>query len=150
VKSYQGIVNIEAPLEAVWDFIRDPDAIGRSMPDMVEYQVEDANHLRAKVRVGVGPVRAVFDVAAELTVLPEPYQVRLQMQGGGVGSGFQMVSTMRISESEEQLSLNWTAEVQVSGPLATLGGRVLDNQVKKITQQVFENIRQGLLPRLSG
>ncbi len=147
MKSYQGEIGIKAPITVLWTFIQNAEAIGRSMPDVVEYHVDDANRLVAKVRVGVGAIRAVFDVSAEVTILPEPYQARLQMQGGGMGSGFQMVSIMRIADAgeSEEVLLTWTADVQVSGPLATLGGRVLDKQVKKITEQVFENIRHEVL-----
>lgn len=52
MKTYQGIVVMDAPLNVVWDFVQDPDAIGRCMPDVVEYQVLDDRHLHAKVRVG--------------------------------------------------------------------------------------------------
>lgn len=149
MKTYQGIVVMDAPLNVVWDFVQDPDAIGRCMPDVVEYQVLDDRHLHAKVRVGVGPVRAVFDMNAAIELLPEPYHARLDAQGGGMGSGFHLLSTMHITQESAQVSLNWIADVSVSGPLATLGGRLLDNQVKKITEQVFENIRQGVAAQLA-
>lgn len=66
-----------------------------------------------------------------------------------MGSGFHLLSTMHITQESGQVSLNWIADVSVSGPLATLGGRLLDNQVKKITEQVFENIRQGVAAQLA-
>lgn len=150
MKSYQGTVTMDAPLEAVWDFVQNPHAIGACMPDVVEYHVQDDHHLTAKVRVGVGPVRAIFDLSAEITVLSEPYRARLDAKGGGMGSGFHLVSDMTVAaDGSGRVRLQWVAEVSVSGPLATLGGRLLDNQVKKITEQVFENIRQGVAAQLT-
>ncbi|AEW04036.1 carbon monoxide dehydrogenase subunit G [Sulfobacillus acidophilus DSM 10332] len=145
MKSYQGAVTIDAPVDVVWDFVRNPDAIGACMPDVVEYHAQDGHHLTAKVRVGVGPVRAIFDLSAEVRELSGPRQARLAAKGGGMGSGFQLVSDMTVKPDDAQgTRLEWVAEVTVSGPLATLGGRVLDNQVKRITEQVFENIRKGV------
>ncbi|WP_053959423.1 CoxG family protein [Sulfobacillus thermosulfidooxidans] len=149
MKTYQGVVVMDAPRNVVWDFVQDPDAIGRCMPDVIEYEVLDERHLHAKVRVGVGPIRAVFDMNAKIELLPEPYKACLDAQGGGMGSGFHLLSTMHIAQEQDHVSLNWVAEVSVSGPLATLGGRLLDNQVKKITEQVFENIRQGIAAQLA-
>ncbi len=149
MKNYQGVVEMDAVLNVVWEFVQDPDAIGRCMPDVIQYQVLDDHHVHAKVRVGVGPVRAVFDMETGIEALDEPYQARLNAQGGGMGSGFQLQSTMHLTEDGGVVSLNWVADVGVSGPLATLGGRLLDNQVKKIMAQVFENIRQGVADQLA-
>ncbi len=149
MKTYQGVVMMDAPVSVVWDFVKNPSTIGLCMPDVIDCQVLDDHHLHAKIRVAVGPVRAVFDMNAAVEVLPEPYQARLDAQGGGMGSGFHLVSTMTVSEEPDGAALNWVADVSVSGPLATLGGRILDNQVKKITEQVFENIRQGVAAQLA-
>ncbi|MCL4352748.1 MAG: SRPBCC domain-containing protein [Firmicutes bacterium] len=147
MKSYQGELQLEAPLETVWKFVTDPNRIGASMPDLVAYTVQDPHHLMAKVRAGVGPVRAVLDMAIELNGDVAARTAQMTVQGSGMGNGVQMQTTMSLTapnDQEPDTALHWQASVTVSGALAALGSRVLDNQVKKITEKVFENIRQGI------
>lgn len=152
MKSYQGSLVLEAPPQVTWQFVTDPEKIGACMPDVVGYSVLDSEHLMAKVRVGVGPIRAVFEMAIALVGNVAEGRARMEVQGTGMGNGIQMTSEMSIepkSESADQTLLQWSADVAVSGPLATLGGRVLENQVKKTTEKVFENIRQGIASSLA-
>lgn len=138
---------ISAPIEVAWAFLVDPHHIAASMPDVQEYQVTDETHFTAKVKVGIGPVRAVLDLTASVEPLSPPREARLQVRGGGMGSGLELISTIVLDPGdgdEPSTQITWTAQVGVSGPLATLGGRLLDSQVKKTTEQVFANIQQGL------
>lgn len=147
MKSYQGALSLNAPLEMVWKFVTDPDRIGASMPDVIEYTVQDPHHLMAKVRAGVGPVRAVLDLMIALTGNVTEGRAEMTVQGSGMGNGVQMQTQMSLTADNTQkpaTELQWEANVTVSGALAVLGSRVLDNQVKKITEKVFENIRQGI------
>lgn len=147
MKSYQGEFQLVAPLETVWKFVTDPNRIGCSMPDVVAYTVQDPCHLTAKVRAGVGPVRAVLDMAIELSGDLAQRSAEMTVQGSGMGNGVQMQTTMSLTTHhgpEPETTLHWQANVTVSGALAALGSRVLDNQVKKITEKVFDNIRQGI------
>lgn len=150
MKTYSGSLVIEAPLPSVWDYLMDPHEIGATIPDVVEYSVESENQLKAKVKVGMGPVRAVMDLAAEIQAIEVPGRARLTIGGSGMGNGVQLTSTITLVEAEDgrgNTQVAWSADVVVSGPLAALGARLLDNQVKKATEQVFDNIRQGVMQK---
>jgi carbon monoxide dehydrogenase subunit G len=64
-----------------------------------------------------------------------------------MGSGVDMSAKMFLEDLEDQQGtlLKWTCDVVVSGPIATIGGRLIDGQARKITEQVFENIRNALI-----
>lgn len=150
MKTYSGTLVVEAPMPLVWDYLMDPNEIGAAMPDVISYEVENPARLKSKVRVGVGPVRATLDLAVEIQESEVPDSARLVMSGGGMGNGVQLLSTVALAKVDgepEQTRIEWSADVTVSGPLAALGTRLLDNQVKKTTERVFDNIRQGVMQK---
>jgi carbon monoxide dehydrogenase subunit G len=139
----QGTERIQASPEAVRRFVGDPAQVGRCLPDLEELEVVDGQHLVALVRIGVGPVRGRFKL--EVALGAEDGELSMRLKGSGMGSGLQMSSQMQVlAEAAGATALLWTAEAMVSGPLASVGERLLDAQARKTTQQLFESIRRTL------
>jgi carbon monoxide dehydrogenase subunit G len=40
--------------------------------------------------------------------------------------------------------LKWSGQAEARGPIAAVGGRVLDSQAQKLITQAFGNVRQHL------
>jgi hypothetical protein len=40
--------------------------------------------------------------------------------------------------------LKWSGQIEARGPIAAVGGRVLDAQAQKLIAQAFGNVRQHL------
>ncbi len=138
-----GTERIAATRDAVWHFVTDPAQVGRCLPDLQELQVVDGQHLTALVKIGVGPIKGRFKM--EVALDPGADALDLRLKGSGMGSGLQMSSQLRLTAAGAGATeLQWQAEAAVSGPLASVGGRLLDAQAKKTTLQLFENIRQNL------
>ncbi len=51
---FQGTVEIAAPRDRVWAFLMDPDQVGACGPGVESIEVIDADHFKAKAKVGVG------------------------------------------------------------------------------------------------
>ena len=52
---------------------------------------------------------------------------------------------------ERETLLNWSGEAVMRGPVAAVGGRVLDAQARKLIAQTFANVRETLSgPRADG
>jgi carbon monoxide dehydrogenase subunit G len=147
VKNYSGDFTIPVSREMVWNFLMDPHKVGPCLPDLLSMDVSDNHHFRAKVRVGLGPIRGAFDLANSITVEEEGKSASMSVKGGGMGSGIDMSAKMSLEDLEDQQGtlLKWSCDVVVSGPIATIGGRLIDGQARKITEQVFENIRNALI-----
>jgi hypothetical protein len=147
LKNYSGDFTIPVSREMVWNFIMDPHKVGPCLPDLLKMDVSDNFNFRAKVRVGLGPVRGSFDLDTVLTVEEPEKSASMSVKGGGMGSGINMSAKLILEDLEDQQGtlLKWTCDVVVSGPIATIGGRLIDGQARKITQQVFENIQNALV-----
>jgi uncharacterized protein len=142
---YTGEEKIPAGLDTVWAFVTDPEKVGRCFPEVVDVTVQDATHFEAVVKVGVGPVRGRFKMKVEL--LPDSSRRRLDMKisGGGFGSAVDMTAGADISDAGGGATLlKWRGQAEARGPIAAVGGRVLDAQAQKLITEAFGNVRQQL------
>ena len=142
---YGGEETIAASADAVWAFVTDPGKVGRSFPDVIEVNVQDPTHLDAIVGVSVGPVRGKFKLKVELMPAPAERRIELKISGGGFGSAVDMTAAADVVEVGADVTLlRWSGQAIARGPVATVGGRVLDAQAKKLIEQAFGNVRRTL------
>lgn len=142
---YNGEEQIPTPRDKVWSFVTDPDKVGHCFPEVVDVTVHDQTHFDATVKVGVGPVRGKFKLKVEL--LPDTTARRLDMKisGGGFGSAIDLTAGADLLEQgTDATSLKWTGQAVARGPIAAVGGRVLDAQAQKLIAQAFANVKAQL------
>jgi uncharacterized protein len=142
--TFRGSVEIEAPREAVYAFLTDPDRVARCAPDVQKVEVVDADRFRVTARVGVGPVRATFalDVAWQDRRPPESATARAK--GSAPGSAVNLTAVMTLAETPSGTRLDWQADVTVNGTIASVGARLLQGAADKIAGQVFACVKQTL------
>jgi uncharacterized protein len=142
---YHGEVNIPASVDTVWAFVTDPEKVGRCFPEVVTVTVQDPTHLEAVVNVGVGPVRGKFKVKVELLPDPSRRHIDMKMSGGGFGSAVDLTASADVVDARDGTTLlTWSGTAIPRGPIAAVGGRVLDAEAKKVIAKAFANVRQQL------
>jgi carbon monoxide dehydrogenase subunit G len=142
---YTGEEKIPASLEAVWAFVTNPEKVGRCFPDVVDVTVQDATHFESIVKVGVGPVRGKFKMKVELAPADSKRRIDMKITGGGFGSTVDLMSGADLVDGGDGTTLlKWSGQAEARGPIAAVGGRVLDAQAEKLIAQAFANVRQQL------
>jgi carbon monoxide dehydrogenase subunit G len=140
-----GEEKIPATLDAVWAFVTDPEQVGHCFPDVVDVTVQDRTHFVATVNVGVGPVRGKFKMKVELQPDPSMHHVGMKMSGGGFGSAVDLTAAADLVDVGAGTTLlKWSGQAEARGPIAAVGGRVLDAVAKRLIEQAFSNIRKQL------
>jgi carbon monoxide dehydrogenase subunit G len=142
---YTGEEKIPAGLDTVWTFVTDPEKVGRCFPDVVDVTVHDATHFDAVVKVGVGPVRGKLNMKVELVPALSRRRIEMKISGGGFGSAVDMTAGADLVGADDGTTLlKWSGQAEARGPIAAVGGRVLDSQAQKLITQAFGNVRQHL------
>lgn len=143
---YNGQEQIPADPDTVWAFVNDPDKVGHCLPEVIEVTVHDPRHFDALVRVGVGPVRGKFKMKFELQPDEAARRINMKISGGGLGSAIDLTAGSDVVPAPQGggTLLNWSGEAVMRGPVAAVGGRVLDAQAKKLIEQTFANVRTRL------
>ena len=142
---YSGQEKVQTNPEKVWSFIQDPQKVASCLPDLKSVDIKDDKNMVATVGVAVGPVRGSFKLNIELDPRPEENKVMVRIRGGGLGSAVDLTASADIVGQEDQTTLlNWQGLATVSGPAATVGGRVLDAQAKRLIEAVFAKMGQKM------
>lgn len=142
---HTGEEQIPAGLDTVWTFVTDPGKVGHCFPEVVAVTVQDSTHFEAIVKVGVGPVRGKFKIKVELLPAVSKRRIDMKMSGGGFGSTVDLTSGADLVDAGDGTTLlKWSGQAEARGPIAAVGGRVLDAQAQKLIAQAFGNVRQQL------
>jgi carbon monoxide dehydrogenase subunit G len=142
---YTGEEKIPVGLDTVWAFVTDPGKVGRCFPELVDVTVQDSTHVQAVVKVGVGPVRGNFKLKVELLPAASKRRLDMKISGGGFGSTVDLTAGADLVDAGDGTTLlKWSGQAEARGPIAAVGGRVLDAQAKKLITEAFGNVRQQL------
>jgi carbon monoxide dehydrogenase subunit G len=143
--NYQGQEHIPASKATVWAFINDPDKIAHCMPDLLESTVHDPQHFDAVVQVGLGPVRGKFKFKIALDPQADGSRMDMKISGGGLGSVVDLTATALVTEGTDgTTTLDWTGAASMRGPIAAVGGRVVDAQAQRVIGETFANVKAKL------
>ncbi len=143
--SWSGSEQISAGKDAVWKFINDPAKIASCLPDVQSTTVRDAHNFDATVGVALGPVHGSFTFHIALQPAASGDHVDMKINGGGLGSVIDMVAGADlVSTGDASTTLNWKGTASMRGPVATIGGRVLDEQAHRVIGTTFSNVKNRL------
>ena len=141
---FEGRLAIAAPRDRVWAFIVDPQAVSKCLPDVQRLEVLEEGRFKVVVRVGVGFIKGNFGFEIGMKDLQPPAHAVVTGRGGGLGSAVDVTSTIDLADDGGTTRLDWKADVVISGPIASLGARVLDSTVEKKTGELFQCLKAQL------
>jgi carbon monoxide dehydrogenase subunit G len=72
--------------------------------------------------------------------------MNMKIAGGGLGSAVDLTAGADVLPAADTggTILNWSGTAVMRGPVAAVGGRVLDAQAQKLIAQTFGNVRERL------
>jgi carbon monoxide dehydrogenase subunit G len=141
---FAGTVEIAAPRERVWAFVTDPNLVGACGPGVESVEVIDATHFKSTAKVGIGFIKARFQVNLEMAEQEPPNRAVIKAHGQAPGSGVDATAEMRLSDNGGGTRMDWSADVMLSGSLASLGARLIEGTANKMIGQTFDCMRQKL------
>jgi carbon monoxide dehydrogenase subunit G len=139
----EGKRSFAAPRPTVWGVLNSPERMAKLMPGVESFEVQDAEHWRANVKIplGLGGLRMSFD----FTKLEErePEFAKLLAKGNGVGAIVSMETKFDLGEADGGgTDMRWEADVKIAGPVGSMGQRVLQPIVNQQVQNVLTALDQ--------
>ena len=142
---FSGTVEINAPRDRVWAFVTDPDQVGQCGPGVESIEVVDETHFKATAKVGIGFINARFVAQMEMADLVPPERAVIKAHGQAPGSAVDATAQMTLSGAPEgPTRMDWSADVALSGTMASLGSRLIEGTANKMIGQTFDCMRQKL------
>ena len=142
---FEGTVQIDAPRDKVWAFVMDPNQVGQCGPGVETIEVIDDTHFKAAAKVGVGFISARFVVNMEFAEVTPPDAATIKAHGQAPGSAVDAAAQMRLSDGEGGgTTMDWSADVTISGTLASVGARMIEGTADKMIGQTFDCMKSKL------
>ena len=142
---FEGVFEVAAPKQKVFDAVTDPNVVAGCMPDLQKLNVKSPEEFEAVVKVGVSFVRGDFALRVRMVEKKAPSRARMMAHGMGLGSAVDVEMLTEIADAPSGgTSMKWTAEAQVSGKVASLGQRLIQSQAERIVRQLFDCLRGKL------
>jgi uncharacterized protein len=134
---------VDAPVERVWALLKDIPKVATCIPNAEITDVVDERTYRAKVSVKVGPVSVSYRATIVVDAFDDVARVaRFNVKGdelrgrGGVRAA--VVSTA--SERDGKTHVDLHTDAQISGIVATVGGRLIEAVAQKTVAQFADNL----------
>ncbi len=105
--------------------------------------------MNATVTLRIGPVKARFKGAVELSDLVPPESYTISGEGKGGVAGFAKGGArVKLVEEGDETVLHYDVKADIGGKLAQLGSRLIDSTSKKLAGQFFKNFGTVLEERV--
>lgn len=140
----EGSFAVQAPQDRVWSFFLNPKELSDCLQDPHTIEVVDENTFKGQMRTGVAFIRGTFNFSASVVERKPPEKARIKMHGSGMGSAFDIDSIIQLAEAGGKTMVHWSADVAMSGTIASVGARLLKGTIDKKTNEFFENARKKL------
>ncbi|RLJ58888.1 hypothetical protein BCF46_1026 [Litoreibacter meonggei] len=136
---------INADVATVWAALLDPEVLKACVPGCQEMSGSVDEGFEATVVQKVGPVKATFKGAVQMTDIVEPVSMTISGEGKGGAAGFAKGGAdVRLEAQGDTTILHYEVEAKVGGKLAQLGSRIIDGFAKKMADQFFNNFQNAV------
>jgi carbon monoxide dehydrogenase subunit G len=142
---FAGTTEMAAPRAEVWALLMDPRRLAACAPGVEAIEQPDPEHATLKVKIGVGAMTFGLTLALEVTEIRPPDGAAIRARGTAPGAQVEATARTRLSGPPEgPTSLDWSAEVELSGSLAGLGSRLIEGTAARLIDQTFDCLRAQL------
>ncbi|MDX6542971.1 MAG: uncharacterized protein QOK32_574, partial [Gaiellaceae bacterium] len=131
-----------APIRTVWTVLNDPGSMAATMPGIESFDVKDERHWRANVKIPLGLGGLKMSVDFTKIEEREPEFAKLQAKGNGVGAIMNMETQFHLSEAAGGTHMRWEANVNIGGPVGSMGQRVLQPIVNQQVTSVLNALEK--------
>lgn len=140
---------VSAPIEAVWQFVMDPNKVVTCMPGAALEEIVDEHTFDGSIKVKVGAVMAAYKGRVQLVEVDEAnFVVRMSAEGrekgGGTAKGLMTSRLARVEGGATEVVAE--ASVDLTGKIMQVGRGMIQGVSHQLFQQFVARIRANLEP----
>jgi carbon monoxide dehydrogenase subunit G len=140
IMDMKGSETIRAPIDVVWAALNDPEILRQCIPGCEDLKKLSDTEMTAVVVLKVGPVKARFEGAVQLSNLNPPNSSTISGEGKGGVVGFAKGGAdVSLEAVGAETILTYVVKADVGGKIAQLGARLIDSTAKKLAGQFFSS-----------
>lgn len=145
----EGTYTFQAPREAVWDAIMDPEIMGRALPGGEKLEKASDTEYVGVMDVRVGPVQGKFQGKIELLEVDRPQSCTMKVDGRGAPGFLSGSGSWQLAADGNATVMTYSGDVEVGGKIANVGQRLMDSSAKSLIRQGLESLDTQIQARLA-
>ncbi len=143
-----GDYKFEAPVADVWSALLDPVVLAAVMPGCEKLDLVDGAYV-GDLNIKVGPVQGKFHGKVNLSDVQEEEGYTMKVDGRGAPGFVRATATVKLTPEGDQTRMEYDADAQVGGRIASVGQRLIDASAKAIIKESLEGLNANVKARAS-
>ncbi len=136
---YEGSVDINVSKDQIIKLLDNPDQVSQCFPGVKSFSKKDDGYELVGV-TGIGFIKGEYKANVKFEKIDESKR-RILAKGSGMNSNVDIDALVEVLDGK----LNYSADVKVSGVLASVGARLMGSAVEKIISDLFSCIKEKVL-----
>ncbi|MDA0821409.1 MAG: SRPBCC domain-containing protein [Proteobacteria bacterium] len=149
---FENEFTVDAPQQAVWNFITTPAKVGPCIPGCEDVDVVGPGKYRAAIKLQAGPIKTTFHVTVTTTEERPPEFSTYVTQGdeGGRASRLNATSSLSIAALEEnRTTVSYSSDIKIAGRLGKFSIGVMHKMAEKMNDKFIAALRAGIASELN-
>jgi carbon monoxide dehydrogenase subunit G len=139
-----GTYILNAPRERVWELLNDPAFLKACLPGCESMEAIGPDQYQAVLTVGIAAVKGKYTGSVTLLEKEPPRRLTMRVEGKGSGGFMQGTGQLELVDDPQGTKVTYQGDVQVGGPIASVGQRLLEGAAKMIVGQFFTAVNAQL------
>ncbi|RJL31320.1 SRPBCC family protein [Bailinhaonella thermotolerans] len=136
---------LAVPRPLVWDALRDPAVLARTIPGCERLEALGGDRYRMTVTAGVASIKGVYRGEVELRDPEPPERVVLRARGQGAPGTVEATAHVKLSDAEGGgTRIDYDADAVVGGMVGGVGQRVLASVARRTATEFFAALERDL------
>jgi uncharacterized protein len=139
-----GSHTLNAPRERVWQLLNDPAFLKACLPGCESLDATGPDQYQAALSIGIAAVKGKYIGTVTLSEKEPPQRFKMRVEGKGTGGFMQGTGILELADDPQGTKVTYEGDVQVGGPIASVGQRLLDGAAKMMVGQFFTAVNAQL------
>lgn len=140
-----GTCTLHAPIDKVWTFLMDPQAIAKVIPGCETLDEVETDKYRATLKLGIAAVKGTYVGSVQLVDKNPTTNYRMLIDGSGTPGFVKGEAMVHLATQGDTTVLTYDADAQVGGLIANVGQRMISGVAKLIVNQGLKKLQEELL-----
>ena len=141
-----GDYKFEAPTSEVWKALLDPVVLAAVMPGCEKLELVEGAYV-GELNIKVGPVQGKFQGKVILADVEEEKGYTMTVDGRGAPGFVKAKASVKLTPEGEETKMEYDADAQVGGRIASVGQRLIDSSAKAIIKESLEGLNANVKAR---
>ena len=137
-----------ASAELVWRALHDVGVLRATVPGCEELDQTGPDEFTGAASVGIAIIKGLYRGKLKLLEEQEPSFISVQVEARSGHAEIRGKGSLHIEPAGDATLLRYEGEARISGPLASVGQRLLPSASKALIEQFFRNLDDWLVAGL--